>query len=44
MRELKTALKSCKDTAAGADDIHYTMIKNLPDTTLEFLLCIYNRI
>ena len=44
MRELKAALGTCENTAAGADEIYYIMIKNLPDTTLEFLLSLYNRI
>ena len=30
MKELKTALKKCHETAVGCDDIHYQFLKHLP--------------
>jgi potassium voltage-gated channel Eag-related subfamily H protein 8 len=42
--ELQTALKRAHDSAAGPDDVHYQMLKHLPDTALQSLLEIFNKI
>ena len=42
--ELMNALRSSFNTAAGEDCIHYSMIKNLPDVSVAYLLSLYNRI
>ena len=44
LKELKTALKKCHDTAVGSDDIHYQFLKHLPNQSLLCLLDVYNRI
>jgi ribonuclease HI len=44
MTEYRTALRSCGNTAAGADEVHYNMIKNLPDNSSEYTLALFNRI
>ena len=44
MLELKTALSSSKNTTPGPDQIHYLMLKHLPETALKLLLSIYNRL
>lgn len=42
-QELYNALKHSSNTAAGEDRIYYSMIKSLPDISVEFLLALYNR-
>ena len=42
--ELTSALSSSKNTSPGNDQIHYQMLKHLPDTAKEFLLKLYNRL
>ena len=42
--ELKDAIAVSKDTATGPDDIHYQMLKQLPETALDTLLHIFNGI
>ena len=42
--ELLDALHKSHDTAAGPDDIHYQILKHLPDKALETLLNILNDI
>ena len=42
--ELKDTIAVSKDTATGPDDIHYQMLKHLPETALETLLHIFNSI
>ena len=42
--ELKDAIAISKDTATGPDDIHYQMLKHLPETALDTLLHIFNGI
>ena len=42
--ELKEAISASKDTATGPDDIHYQMLKHLPDSSLDTLLHIFNDI
>ena len=42
--ELKDAIAVSKDTATGPDDIHYQMLKHLPETALGTLLHIFNGI
>jgi hypothetical protein len=44
LSELQDALRQCHDTAVGPDDIHYQMLKHLPDTALSSLLHIVNDI
>ena len=44
LQEFLSALSSCSDSAPGADDITYSMIKNLPVETQKFLLSIINKI
>ena len=44
MQEFQSALSSCSDSAPGADNITYSMIKHLPIETKKFLLSIFNRI
>ena len=43
MAELVEALKGCSNTAAGDDCIHYSMLKHLPEISMEFLLQLFNR-
>ena len=43
MIELKTALSSAANTSPGPDNIHYSMIKYLPQNALEHLLSLFNR-
>ena len=40
--KLLDALHKSHDTAAGPDDIHYQILKHLPDNALETLLDILN--
>ena len=44
MIELKTALSSTKNTSPGPDQVHYQMIRHLPENALDFLLSTYNRL
>lgn len=44
INELKSALSTTKNTSPGNDQIHYLMIKHLPENALLYLLCIYNRL
>lgn len=42
--ELSDSLQSANDSAAGSDDIHYQILKHLPDSSLGCLLDIFNYI
>ena len=42
MSELKTVLTKAKESAPGADDIPYILVKNLSEGSLQYILCIYN--
>ncbi len=42
--ELKDSLSKSNDTAVGPDDIHYQLLKHLPDTSMDALLNIFNHI
>lgn len=42
MAELMSALRGTSESSPGADRIHYTLLKNLPDTSLVVLLELYN--
>ena len=42
--ELQEATRRAKKTAPGMDEIHYSMIKHIADSTTAFLLHIYNRV
>ena len=42
--ELKSALQSCNDSAAGPDEIHYSLLKHLSESSLICLLKVYNHI
>ena len=44
MQEFSSALSTCNDSAPGADNITYSMIKHLPQDTQKFLLTIMNKI
>ena len=44
MDELKQSLAKAHDTACGPDDIHYQLLKNLPDSSLQTLLNLLNNI
>ena len=41
---LTQALQRCSNTAPGADNIHYTMVKHLPDSSTTFLLDLFNKV
>ena len=43
LRDLKRSLKKSKDSTPGPDNIHYKILKNLPDTSLKVLLEIINK-
>jgi hypothetical protein len=43
-KELLNALNKSNNTATGPDDIHYEIIKQLPEVTLTTLLDLFNRI
>jgi hypothetical protein len=43
-REYEAALGSCGNTVAGADNIHYSMIKKLPKGSTDYTLALFNRI
>ena len=42
--ELLDAIKQSHDSATGPDDIHYQMLKHLPESSLQALLGIFNHI
>ena len=42
--ELVEAIQLLHDSATGPDEIHYQMLKHLPDTSLETLLNLFNYI
>ena len=42
--EFDEALRHCSNTAAGEDNVHYSMVKHLPEESVCFLLRLYNRI
>ena len=44
MEELRDALRRAHDTSAGPDEIHYQLLKHLPDASLLLLLNICNNI
>ena len=44
LRDLKRAIKRAKLTASGPDQIHYAILKHLPDETLLVLLDMINKI
>ena len=44
MEELRDALHRAHDTSAGPDEIHYQLLKHLPDASLLRLLNIFNKI
>ncbi|VDI11964.1 Hypothetical predicted protein [Mytilus galloprovincialis] len=44
LEELKTSLSKAHDTACGPDNIHYQLLKHLPDSSLEALLQLMNNI
>ena len=44
LTEFKSALGKCNDSAPGPDDITYSMLKHVPETTLYFILGLINRI
>ena len=44
MEELRDALRRAHDTSAGPDEIHYQLLKHLPDASLLLLLNIFNNI
>jgi hypothetical protein len=44
LSELQDALSQCHDTAVRPDEIHYQMLKHLPDTALSSLLQNFNDI
>ena len=44
LNELVEAIQLSHDSATGPDEIHYQMLKHLPDTSLETLLNIFNYI
>ena len=41
--ELKSMLQSAKNTTPGPDEVHYLMLKNLPDNAQDHLLRMYNK-
>ena len=42
--ELENSLKNAHDSASGADEVHYQLLKQLPRISLQTLLNIFNRI
>ena len=44
IEELKTSLSKAHDTACGPDNIHYQLLKHLPDSSLNILLGLMNDI
>ena len=43
LRDLKRSIKRAKDTAAGPDQVHYQILKHLPQETLVVLLDLINK-
>ena len=43
LRDLKRSIKKSNDSTPGPDNIHYRILKNLPDETLKIILNIINR-
>ena len=44
VHELKSALQKSHDTAVGPDEVHYQMLKHLPEAAMDTLLHIFNDI
>ena len=44
LEELQDALRRAHDTSSGPDEIHYQLLKHLPDASLLLLLNIFNKI
>ena len=44
MEEVEQSLHKAKDSAAGADDIHYQILKHLPKETIHVLCHLFNNI
>ena len=42
LRDLRRSIKKAKDTAAGPDQVHYQILKHLPEQVLQILLDILN--
>ena len=42
LRDLKRSIKRAKNSAAGPDQVHYEILKNLPNETLQILLDLVN--
>ena len=42
--ELLDAIKQSHDSATGPDEIHYQMLKHLPESSLQALVCTFNHI
>ena len=42
MTELQTALRKAHDSAAGSDNMHYQMLKHLPEPAQTTLLRVLN--
>ena len=42
MREIQSAVRNIGNTAAGQDDISYSIISQLPDVAMPTLLALYN--
>ena len=43
MEELTSALNTAKDTTPGPDNVHYKMLKYLPQSAMTYLLGMFNR-
>ena len=44
LSELQSVLKTCSESAAGPDEVHYNLIKHLPETGLLTILAVFNHI
>ena len=44
LKELRESVKKAHDTSAGPDDIHYQLLKHLPESCLSTLLDIFNKV
>ena len=44
LSELKESLQKSHETAFGSDEIHYQILKHLPNSSLQTLLDIFNPI
>ena len=44
LAEMREALRKCKDTSPGPDEIHYAMIRNLHPTAMEYALRLFNQV